>query len=154
MKSRSLTLVLALSLALLCSCNKEYKRLDSLYEGLPFEMPKLMLPDIPKRTVSLTDFGGVGDGVALNTEAFARAVDALARQGGGRLLVPAGIWRTGPVALQSRIELHLDRDAIVVFDPDQDLYPVIDTNFEGLDMRRCTSPIHAEGACDQVADRG
>ena len=155
MKSRPITLVLALSLALLCSCDKECKRLDSLYQGLPFPMPKVALPDIPARSVCLTDFGGIGDGVFLNTEAFARAVDALTQNGGGRLVVPAGIWRTGPIALQSRIELHLEADALIVFDTDQDLYPIIDTNFEGLDVRRCTSPIHAEGAHDiAITGRG
>ena len=148
MKYLSPLAALALSLLTLCSCDKECKRLDSLYEDLPFEMPKVALPDIPKRSVTLTDFGGVGDGVALNTEAFAQAIDALVQKGGGRLVVPAGIWRTGPIALQSRIELYLEADAIVVFDPDRDLYPIIDTNFEGLDVRRCTSPIHAEGATD------
>ena len=148
MKRHAFPLVLALSLVVLCSCDKEYKRLDSLYEGLPFAMPKVPLPDIPGRSVCLTDFGGVGDGVTLNTEAFARAIDALAGKGGGRLEIPAGIWRTGPIALKSHIGLHLDADAILVFDPDQDLYPIIDTNFEGLDVRRCTSPIHAEGATD------
>ncbi len=155
MKSRNLLLSLALSLVALCSCDKECKRLDSLYEGLPFEMKKVALPDIPRRSVCLADFGGVGDGVALNTEAFAQAIDALVQRGGGRLIVPAGIWRTGPIALQSRIELYLDADALVVFDPDRDLYPIIDTNFEGLDVRRCTSPIHAEGATDiAITGRG
>ena len=77
MKSRTIVLSLALSLALLCSCDKECKRLDSLYEVLPFEMQKVALPDIPDRSVCLTDFGGVGDGVAFNTDAFARAIDAV-----------------------------------------------------------------------------
>ena len=118
-------------------------------------MQKIKLPDIPACSVCLTDFGGIGDGVFLNTEAFARAIDALTQKGGGRLVVPAGIWRTGPIALQSRIELHLEADALVVFDTDQDLYPIIDTNFEGLDVRRCTSPIHAEGAHDiAITGRG
>ena len=155
MKSRTIALSLALSLALLCSCDKECKRLDSLYEGLPFAMEKVALPEIPKRSVCLTDFGGIGDGIFMNTEAFARAIGALTQKGGGRLVVPAGIWRTGPIALQSRTELHLEADAMVVFDTDQDLYPIIDTNFEGLDVRRCTSPIHAEGAHDiAITGRG
>ena len=155
MNPRTIPMVLALSLALLCSCDKECKRLDSLYQGLPFTMQKIKLPDIPARSVCLTDFGGIGDGVFLNTEAFARAIDALTQKGGGRIVVPAGIWRTGPIALQSRIELHLEADALIVFDTDQDLYPIIDTNFEGLDVRRCISPIHAEGAHDiAITGRG
>ena len=118
------------------------------YAGLPFEMPHVERPVIPARSVVLTDFGAVGDGVTLNTEAFAKAIDKLASQGGGILVVPAGIWFTGPIGLVSHIELNLDKDAIIVFSTDQDLYPIIDTNFEGLDVRRCVSPIHAEGATD------
>ena len=105
-------------------------------------------PSIPAHRVLLTDFDATGDGVTLNTEAFARAVDALAQKGGGTLEVPAGIWLTGPIGLESHINLHLDRDAVLVFSADQDLYPIIDTNFEGLDVRRCLSPIHADGATD------
>ena len=106
------------------------------------------LPQIPESSVSLADFGGVGDGVTLNTAAFEKAIAILSGQGGGRLVVPAGIWFTGPIGLRSHIELHLDRDAIIVFSTDQDLYPIINTNFEGLDVRRCLSPIHAENAHD------
>jgi polygalacturonase len=98
--------------------------------------------------VNLCDFGGVPDGKTLNTQAFADAIANLSEQGGGKLIVPAGIWRTGPIGLQSHIELNVDKNAIIVFDPDQDLYPIIDTNFEGLDVRRCLSPIHAEGVTD------
>ncbi len=155
MPQRSRMILWAVSLLVLLSCTGEDKRLYSLYEGLPFEMEKVALPNIPKQSVCLADFGAVGDGIVLNTEAFERAVAALSERGGGRLVVPAGIWRTGPIALQSRIDLHLDADALIVFDPNPDLYPIIDTNFEGLDVRRCTSPIHAEGATDiAITGRG
>ena len=105
-------------------------------------------PSIPSRTVVLSDFGAVGDGITLNTDAFAKAVAELAGKGGGHLNVPAGIWLTGPVTLKSHIDLHLEDGAIIVFSTDQDLYPVIDTNFEGLDVRRCLSPINAVGQTD------
>ena len=134
---------------LLCSCggngNNEFA---DLYRDLPFEMGRVSRPQIAPRSVSLEDFGGVGDGVALNTEAFESAMEHLESLGGGHLNVPAGIWRTGPIGLRSGIDLHLDRNAVVVFDPSRDLYPVIRTSFEGLDTRRCESPIHAEGAHD------
>ena len=143
MKARALIL-LFVATALLGACNAE----NDLYKELPFDMPKVQAPRIPSRSVNLPDFGGVPDGVTLNTQAFADAIDALVQKGGGRLVVPAGVWRTGPIGLQSHIELNIDRNAIIVFDPDQDLYPIIDTNFEGLDVRRCLSPIHAEGATD------
>ncbi len=118
------------------------------FGDLPFDMPAWSLPSIPSRSVTLTDFGAVGDGVADNTAAFARAIDRLTEQGGGHLVVPAGIWKTGPIGLKSHIDLHLERGAVIVFDSNQDLYPIIDTNFEGLDVRRCLSPIHATGEHD------
>ena len=114
-----------------------------LYNKLPFDMPRVARPEIPERRVCLTDFGATGDGVTLNTEAFAKAIDALSEQGGGHLDVPAGIWLTGPITLRSNIDLHLDKNAVILFSPDKDLYPIIETSFEGLDTRRCTSPINA-----------
>ena len=111
-------------------------------------MREIPAPSIPSTRVSLTDYGAVPDGVTFCTDAFRDAIDELSRRGGGVLDVPAGIWFTGPIGLQSHIELHLEKNSIIVFSTDQDLYPIIDTNFEGLDVRRCISPIHAEGASD------
>ena len=130
------------------SCSVQDKRLHNLYSDLPFQMPQVKEPAIPSHSVTLTDFGAVGDGTTLCTDAFAQAFEALGKRGGGRLIVPDGIWFTGPVGLKSHTELHLADNAVIVFSADQDLYPIIDTNFEGLDMKRCLSPIHAEGATD------
>ena len=137
-KLQSLFFVLIVALTACGSASKATKGEGS---GIP-------TPRIPARSVSLADFGGVPDGTTLNSEAFAKAIAHLSQKGGGRLNVPAGIWFTGPIGLESNIELHLDDNAIIVFSTDQDLYPIINTNFEGLDVRRCLSPIHAEGAHD------
>ena len=106
------------------------------------------LPKIPSYTVCLTDFGGIGDGVFLNSDVFSQALAHLSERGGGVLTVPAGIWFTGPITLPSCTELRVEKDAVIVFSTDQDLYPIIDTNFEGLDVRRCLSPINATDAHD------
>ncbi len=117
--------------------------------GLPFEMGGIAQPAIPSRSVSLTDFGGVGDGATLNTEAFARAVAALERKGGGHLVVPAGLWLSGPIELRSRIDLHLEAGATLRFSTDKSLYPLIRTSYEGREgVFRCQSPIWAEQAHD------
>lgn len=116
-------------------------RYDYLYNDLPFEMPKVTVPVFPDNKVSIADFNGIGDGTELNTEAFAKAIDALSAKGGGTLVVPAGIWFTGPIVLKSNINLHLENRAIILFSPDKDLYPIVETSFEGLDTKRCQSPI-------------
>jgi polygalacturonase len=70
-------------------------------------------PRIPDREFKLTDFGAVGDGKTLNTAAFTKAVAAVERAGGGRLVVPKGVFRTAPFALCSQIDLHLEAGAVI-----------------------------------------
>ena len=131
--------------AVFLSCSSEYE-FAYLYKDLPFEMGKVKRPVIPPREICIADYGGVGDGVTLNTEAFAKAIDVLVQNGGGRLVVPTGVWLTGPITLKDNIDLHIRPDAVLLFSTDRDLYPIIETVFEGLDTKRCLSPINADGA--------
>lgn len=112
-----------------------------LYENLPFKMEQVTAPVFPDNEVNLKDFGAKGDGSSLCTDAFAKAIEALEKKGGGKLVVPQGVWFTGPITLKSNINLHLNKGAVILFSPDIDLYPLIDASFEGLNTRRCQSPI-------------
>ena len=143
MLKRFATIIIA-SVAL-ASCNSNYE-FAYLYEDLPFDMEQVERPQIPAREADIRDFGGVGDGVTLNSEAFAKAIDFLANAGGGRLVVPKGVWLSGPITLKDNIDLHITPDAILLFSTDRDLYPIVETVFEGLDTKRCISPINAVGA--------
>jgi len=71
------------------------------------------LPVIPDATFKLTDFGAVGDGRTFNTDAFTKAVAAVAKAGGGHLIVPAGTFLTKSFAMTSHMDLHLERGAII-----------------------------------------
>ena len=115
---------------------------------LPFSMPEVAAPVYPKKTVSLTQYGAKGDGKTLCTEAFSKAIDELSRQGGGRLSVPQGVWFTGPIVLKSHVDLHLEKGAVILFSGDMDLYPVIETNYEGELRKHCQSPVSAVGQTD------
>lgn len=129
---------------LLAACDCRANAAGSAPEAdLPFDMPTVTLPAIPDREVSITEFGAVGDGCTLNTAAFADAIAALTAKGGGRVVVPGGVWYTGPIVLKDNIELHLEKDALIVFSDDQTLYPLMQIIFEGLDTWRCQSPISA-----------
>ncbi len=129
----------------IASCTSDYE-FSYLYEDLPFDMEQVKRPQIPLREVDIRDFGGVGDGITLNSEAFANAIEALAEAGGGRLVVPTGVWLSGPITLKDNIDLHIRPDAVLLFSTDRDLYPIVETVFEGLDTKRCISPINAVGA--------
>ncbi len=115
---------------------------------LPFSMPEVTAPVFPKKTVSLAQYGAKGDGKTLCTEAFSKAIDELSRQGGGRLSVPQGVWFTGPIVLKSHVDLHLEKGAVILFSGDMDLYPVIETNYEGELRKHCQSPVSAVGQTD------
>ena len=132
------------------NCENPYKRYT---QNLPFTMPEVSAPKFPDRQMNLKDFGAVGDGITLNTEAFAKAIDQLSSQGGGRLVVPAGVWHTGPIVMKSNIDLHLEMGAVILFSGDENLYAIIKTSFEGLETRRCQSPLTANG-CENIAITG
>lgn len=115
-----------------------------IYKGVEFDMPRVQLPVIPDYSVSIKDFGAESGGRFLNTRAFADAIEAVSEKGGGKVIIPAGIWLTGPVILKSNLELYTEPGALVIFSADKDLYPVIETSFEGLDTWRCISPVYGK----------
>lgn len=79
-------------------------------------------PQIPDHTVNIRDFGAVADGQTLNTQAFEKAISALNKKGGGHLVVPEGLYLTGPVVLKDCMDLHLERGAMILFSADKALY--------------------------------
>ncbi len=128
------------------NCCKEGNPYQHYTQNLPFPMPEVKVPVIPDYQVCLSDFGADPTGQALSTEAFVKAVDALTQKGGGHLIVPSGVWLTGPIVLKSNIDLHLEMGAVIQFAADESLYPLLDVSFEGLNTRRCQSPLSANGA--------
>ncbi len=118
--------------------------IPGLYEGLEFDMPQVREPQIPAHTVSIADFGAVSGGQTLNSKAFADAIDAVTAKGGGKVVIPPGIWLTGPIILKSNLELQAEQGALIIFSTDKDLYPLVETSFEGLNTWRCISPIYGK----------
>jgi polygalacturonase len=100
-------------------------------------------PVIPARTFQLSDYGAVADATTLNTGAFERAVDAVRQAGGGTLIVPAGIFLTGPFDLCSGINLHLDAGSTILFSPQ--LLPSEDGKMRPLLLARDAHDIEISG---------
>lgn len=113
-----------------------------LYAGIEFKMPRVQEPVIPANSVSITEFGAKSGGQELCTQAIADAIDAVSKKGGGKVIIPRGTWLTGPITLKSNIELFTESGALVVFSTNKDLYPLVETNFEGFNTFRCMSPIN------------
>jgi len=115
---------------------------EDLYKGIEFKMPRVQEPVIPANSVSITDFGAKSGGQELCSRAFADAIEAVSKKGGGRVIIPRGTWLTGPITLKSNIELFTEKGALVIFSTDKSLYPIVETNFEGFNTFRCMSPIN------------
>lgn len=120
----------------------ENNQTENLYKGIEFQMPRVQEPVIPLNTVAITDFGAISGGQALCTRAFADAIEAVSKKGGGKVIIPRGLWLTGPITLKSNIELYCELGALVVFSTDKNLYPLIETNFEGFNTYRSMSPVN------------
>ncbi|MFA5972259.1 MAG: glycoside hydrolase family 28 protein [Lentimicrobiaceae bacterium] len=134
MKNRLLSLnkiftFLSLLIAVIPNSNRAFGQTDttmpSLLTGLPFQMPIPTLPVFPDNQVNILNFGANGNGLILNTEAFNKAIEACVVQGGGRVIVPAGVWLTGPIQFKSNIDLHLEKGALIIFSKDHNDYPII-----------------------------
>lgn len=110
----------------------------------PFEVK---LPQRHEIDYDIRDYRAVPGGKLSNTAVFAEVI-AAATATGGRVIVPAGIWLTGPIKLLSNVELHLEDNAVLLFDKNPEEYPLIVTDYEGIRRIRTVSPISAEGATD------
>lgn len=104
-------------------------------------LPRIQVPVFKKDTFNITQFGAKPDGITLNTAAINKAIAACSKKGGGVVYVPQGIWLTGPLELQSNVNLHVSRSALVQFTGDKSQYKLVETNFEGKKTVRNQPPI-------------
>ena len=63
-----------------------------------------------------------GSFAAFDVAKLQAMIDETAAKGGGTVVVPAGTWETGPIALKSNVTLHLDKGATLLGDPDPAVY--------------------------------
>jgi polygalacturonase len=111
---------------------------------LPEILARIRAPVFPAREFRITAFGAVAGGKADCTEAIARAIAACAQAGGGRVVVPAGEFLTGPIHLKSQVELRLEREATLKFTTDSKAYlPAVLTRFEGMECYNYSPLIYA-----------
>jgi len=118
--------------------NQNIKPAENSYH---FENFSVEVPVIPENSVSITDFGAVGDGQTLNTKAISDAIRNISSKGGGTVIIPRGLWLTGPIILTSNLNIHAEEGALIIFSKDKNHYPLVETSFEGLNAVRCTSPV-------------
>lgn len=108
-------------------------------------LPHISRPIFRADTFNIVDFGAKADGITLNTKSINKAIDACSAKGGGVVLVPQGLWLTGPVVLKSNVNLHISRAALLRFTDDKTQYQLVEGNYEGHAAVRNQSPISGTG---------
>jgi polygalacturonase len=118
--------------------------MGSGWASVPGILARIQPPTFPDRVFDVTRYGGVGDGRTDCTAAFRAAIDACSKAGGGRVLVPAGRFLTGPIHLLSNVDLHVAKDATIAFTTDTTAYlPAVLTRFEGMELMGYSPFIYA-----------
>jgi polygalacturonase len=103
-------------------------------------------PWFPPRNFPVTAFGAVGDGATMNTAAFAAAIAACNRAGGGHVVVPAGNFLTGAIHLLSNVDLHVESGATILFSQNPaDYLPVVFTRWQGIELMNYSPFIYSYG---------
>ena len=121
----------------------------------PFGMPAIRVPDFRNGPdFSIADFGAVPGDQLRTTRAIEEAIGQASARRGGRVLIPPGEWRTGKIHLQSNVNLHLEKDAVLLFSGDpQDYLPPVPTSWEGLECYNYSPLIYAY-QCENIAISG
>ncbi|MEP6804188.1 MAG: glycoside hydrolase family 28 protein [Flavobacterium sp.] len=131
---------------LVSSCAKQTSKIS---DSDPWKKMELIVKSIPAtqfpdKTFNINDFGAVADGKTSNTVAFEKAIIACSQNGGGKVLVLNGKYLTGPIHLESNVNLHLEDNAEILFSIDPKDYPIVHTSWEGTELINYSPLIYAK----------
>lgn len=120
----------------------------------PFPMDSVRMCIFPDQDFPITQYGAKKGSILFNIRAFAKAIEACHRAGGGRVIVPSGEWKTGPIHLKSNVNLYLEEGAIIRFSDNPDDYlPAVMTSWEGLECYNYSPLIYAF-ECENIGISG
>lgn len=119
--------------------DNEYKRIEQ----------SIQLPKIAERQFLITSFGAKTTATAAqNQKAINRVISLVSKKGGGKVIIPKGIWKTGAIELKSHVNLVLEEGATLHFAFEPKLYPLVRTSWEGLACWNYSPCIYAYKATD------
>jgi len=116
---------------------------DDPWATLPDVLKRIQPPKFPDRDFDITRYGAKPDGKTDCTEAFARAIGEASAAGGGRVVVPEGVFFTGAIHLKSNVNLHVAKGGTIRFSTDTRQYPIVLTRFEGLECMNYSPLVYA-----------
>ncbi|TSD01472.1 MAG: glycoside hydrolase [Parcubacteria group bacterium Athens0714_25] len=119
--------------------------------NIDLEALKFKPLSFPDRECNILNYGAEESGKKLATEAIRQAIDDCAKQGGGKVVIPTGKWKTGAIHLKSNINLYLEDNSQLIFSSNpQNYLPVVFSRFEGMELYNYSPFIYAKD-CENVA---
>jgi polygalacturonase len=116
------------------------------WEEVPRILARIKPPVFASRQFDVTRQGAVGDGKTDCTAAIARAIDECNGSGGGSVVIPPGVFFTGPIHLKSNVNLHVSAGAVLRFTQDTSRYlPLVYSRWEGVECMNYSACIYADG---------
>lgn len=110
------------------------------------KLPEVKQTSFKKDSFNIIKYGAISNGTILNTESISKAIKACNANGGGVVVVPFGIWLTGPLELKSNVNLYVQKGAMLLFTDDKTKYEIVAGSYEGRSSARNQSPIWAKNA--------
>ena len=91
-------------------------------------------PEFKDKSYNITDFGASTKAKAAdNQKAINKAIATCSKNGGGRVVIPEGTFITGAITMLSKVNLHIEKNGVLLFAFQPELYPIVPTRWEGLD---------------------
>ncbi|MGA3287311.1 MAG: glycoside hydrolase family 28 protein [Bacteroidota bacterium] len=114
------------------------------WDAFPALLQRISPPTFPQKDFDITRFGAVGDGKTDCSKAFKKAINKCNTEGGGRVVVPKGIYLTGAIHLKSNVNLYVSKEATIKFITDPKNYlPVVFVRWEGVECMNYSPLIYA-----------
>lgn len=136
---------------LVVSCKSKDNKLTSSSEQSPWQKlirikSEIKEPFFKNNNYNVLAFGAVNDGLTFCSDAFRKAILKCSSDGGGKVVVPAGKYLTGPIHLEDNVNFHLEVGAEILFSTNpHDYYPLVHTSFEGMELMNYSPLIYAKG---------
>lgn len=146
---RLLSIVLALGLIMPAQARKVKEQPLLFPDGtqVPEWFLQMNVPEVENlgKQYSIADFGAISDPDIVQTEIIQGVIDKAAADGGGVVVIPEGIYKSGALFFKQGVHLHLVRGAVLLGSDSIFDFPLINTRIEGEICKYFSALINVDG---------
>ncbi len=116
---------------------EQWKKMQTIIKSIKY-------PTFQNKVYNILKYGAQSNTSFDNTEAITKAIQECTKNGGGTVVVPKGKYLSSAIHLENNVNLHLDKDAEILFSTNpKDYYPLVHTSFEGTELMNYSPLVYA-----------